>query len=95
MQCIRYVVGQCTDQKAAVFFFEVEVLTFEQSASWIFLLTSPHTADEDLLSGALGSNFGCGNDAIILSRATGAARGLRLLRHGARHRHGGSVQRTR
>lgn len=45
---------------------KIVLLTFEQSAdSRIFLLTSHATADE-LLSGAFGSNLGCGNDAIYV-----------------------------
>lgn len=55
------------------------VLTFEQSDSWIFLLTS-HEANE-LLSGALGSNSGCGNDAIILSREQRSGCGYITLRN--------------
>lgn len=63
------------------------VLTLEQSDSWIFLLIS-HATDEQLLSGAFGSNFGCGSDAIIYKLHSGNRRGWRLLRYGTRHING-------
>lgn len=85
------------------------LLTFEQSDdSWtIFLLTSHATdADDEPLSGALGSNFGCGgNDAIVYYSVycpgdrrgwrRAALRRRRLLRDdGTRHVHGKGQQRT-